>query len=661
MKNKHCLYIIVIFLLQCLYGFGADTIYSADKLFYLTETNHQAIYRRTFTADYILHKTTTGEVFPLSKNGAQECVGFLSKSRNIIFVRENNIFLRLENNDEIQITRDGERNRIINGKPDWVYEEEFNLRKAYALSPDGKIVAWIKFDESKVRTFSFPVYQGTNPAIAENALYPSNYEYKYPKAGEQNSKVSVWTYNLETNKTCRMDVPLDEDGYIPRILFTEHPDQLAIVTLNRHQNDMRLYIANPLTGRAEQRLNLTAKEYIDDQAYENIIFKDDKFVIQDDRDGFSHLYLYDISGRLLRQLTSGPYDVSAYYGTDGKCFYYASHEVSPLEQNIYKVDMKGKKTCLTPTKGWHNAYFSPDYKTFTDTYSSLNVRPTSAVYTNNGKKIDKHTSVAATMVEENPDSDLIVELVTFTTSEGVELNGWVVSPKDRTKQYPVIMYQYSGPGSQEVFNSWNNGFYYGLSWEKKMARKGYVMACFDGRGTGGRGSEFRKCTYLTMGDKESKDQVEAALWLGTLPYVDNSRIAIWGWSFGGFNTLLSMSEGRPVFNCGVAVAPVTDWRFYDSVYTERFMRTPQENPQGYDISPLKKHKQLHGYLLIMHGLADDNVHFQNTAEYQDVLVKDSVQFETHFYTNRNHSIRDKVARTHLINRMEKFFDSHLKP
>lgn len=605
---------------------------------FLTKENAQRIYRRSYTYNYYLNKVVGNDTLkvPLCEEGPQECATLTPDSTKIVYIRQNNIFIKdIASGAVKQVTNDGKINHIINGKADWVYEEEFAINQFYSISPDSKTIAWLRTDESNVKIYSFPLYMGTNPTRKENELYPETFSYKYPKAGEENSKVSVWTYNIEQGTIRQIDIPLDEDGYIPRLTFTEHNDKLAVATLNRHQDRFEIYIANPNTGKSTRILQLKTDKYFREELYSNLSFKNDRFILFNDIDGYNHLYLYDINGKLIRQLTNGNYDVSQYYGCtpDGKTFYYASHEQSPLEQNIYKVDLKGRKKCLTPEKGWHDAKFNSDFSDFTDDFSTINSQLT--------------------------EGQLPAEIFSFTTSEGVQLNGWMIRPKDDGKKHPVLMYQYSGPGSQEVKNSWNVGFRNGLTWERHLAEKGYVVVCVDGRGTGGRGADFLKCTYLTMGDKESKDQVEAALWLGEQPYVDKDRIAIWGWSFGGFNTLLSMSEGRPVFKCGVAVAPVTDWRFYDTVYTERFMRTPKENPEGYDISPLKRYEQLHGKLLIIHGLADDNVHFQNTAEYMEKLVQKGVQFETQFYTNRNHSIYGGRTREHLFTRIEEFLDREL--
>ncbi len=640
-------------------------IMSPDEKNILIETNRQAIYRRSFTADYYIYNVKNKTLTPLSNGGAQECPKFSPDGNVIAFIRQNNLFLvkLLYNNAESQITKDGEMNKVLNGKPDWVYEEEFEFNCAYDFSSDSQMLAWIRFDETNVKTFSFPLYQGSYPAMTQYKLYPGNYEYKYPKAGENNSKVSVLTFDIKSRVTRTMQVPLDEDGYIPRIQFTGDKDKLAVLTLNRHQDRLDIYMVNPRSTVATLAVREQADKYVDTKLYHNIDFSRDKFVILSERDGYQHIYLYTIGGQLVKQLTKGNYVVTNFYGTDatGQNFYYASNEGSPLEQYIYKVDSKGKKTLLTNKKGFNEATFSKGCRYFLNTYSDITTPTITSLYSSAGKQLkvlednaELKTKLASLSLGKQ-------ELFSFKTQEGVELNGWMVKPKNfnADKKYPVLMYQYSGPGSQEVHNSFSNGFFGGLIWEQRLAQKGYIVVCVDGRGTGGRGADFQKCTYMTMGDKESKDQVETAIYLSSLPYIDKDRIAIWGWSFGGFNTIMSMCEGRPVFRCGVAVAPVTDWRYYDSAYTERYMRTPQENSDGYDISPLHRCHRLNGDILLCHGYADDNVHFQNMAELTERMVQEGIQFESQFYTNRNHSIYGGNTRRHIFTRIENFLDKHM--
>ena len=631
----------------------------------LIETNRKAIYRRSYTAEYYIYDIRNNTLSKLSNGGPQECPKFSPDGNVIGFVRDNNIFLvkLLFNNAESQVTKDGEYNKIINGKPDWVYEEEFEFNQAFDFSADSEMLAWIRFDESKVNTFSFPVYAGEAPRNQQYSLYPGEYTFKYPKAGERNSDVSVHTYDIKARVERKMELPIDSDGYVARIQFTGDKDKLAILTQNRHQDRLDIYMANPRSTVCQLIVRDTPKYFVETKVYNNIDFSRDKFVLMSERDGYNHLYLYTINGTLVKQLTHGEKVITDYYGTDesGTTFYYASTEGNPLEKYICKVDMKGKETVITRNKGTNTAHFSNGCKFFVNEFSDINTPRITAVYNNTGKQLR--------VLEDNKElKDALAnadwaqpEIFSFTTSEGVQLNGWMLKPTNfnPSKKYPVLMYQYSGPGAQEVSNSFNNGFFGNLSWEQRLVQKGYIVVCVDGRGTGGRGAEFQKCTYMTMGDKESKDQVEVALYLGQQPYVDKEHIAIWGWSFGGFNTLMSMCEGRNVFCCGVAVAPVTDWRFYDSVYTERYMRTPQENPTGYDISPLHRYKKLHGKLLLCHGMADDNVHFQNAAELIEKFVQQGTQFEMQFYTNRNHGISGGNTRKHLFTRIEEFLDKNM--
>lgn len=641
-------------------------IVSPDGKNLLIETDRKPIYRRSHVSTYYIYNVRNKTLEPLSANGPQECPKFSPDGTQIAFVRDNNIFLvkLLFNNAESQITKDGEFNKVINGKPDWVYEEEFGFNCAFDFSADSEMLAWVRFDESKVKTFSFPWYRGSNPSKDEYALYTGEYEYKYPKAGEDNSKVSVLTYDIKSRVTRTMQVPLDADGYIPRIQFTGNRDKLMVLTLNRHQDRLDFYAVNPRSTQAQLVLRETDKRYIDEGAYSNIDFLRDQFVLLSERDGYQHMYLYNINGNLLKQLTSGNYEVRQYYGTDatGKNFFFASNEGSPLEQYIYKVDASGKKTKLTQQKGFHSATFTANCQFFIDDYSDITTPNVYSICANTGKVVkvlESNDYLSKKMKEEYNLST--PEIFSFTTSDNVSLNGWMVKPHnfDPAKKYPVLLYQYSGPGSQEVHNSYANGFYGGLVFEQYLAQQGYIVACVDGRGTGGRGSDFKRCTYLKLGDIESHDQAEVALYLSSLSYVDKSRIAIWGWSFGGFNTLMSLCEGRGLFRCGVAVAPVADWRFYDSVYTERFMRTPQENPSGYDCSPLHRYNRMKGDLLVIHGLADDNVHFQNTAELAEALTQIDYPFDMHTYTNRNHSIYGGNTRLHLFKRIERFLNSHL--
>ena len=648
---------------DCTLKYFDDYIMSPDEKLILIQTKTRSIYRRSFTAEYYIYNVKNNTIEPLSKNGPQQVPLFSPDGFQVAFVRNNNIFLvkLLFGNSESQITKDGEYNKVLNGIPDWVYEEEFGFNRAFDFSADSKMIAYIRFDESQVPMYKFPLYKGMNPEYTELDTYPGEYTYKYPKSGEVNSTVSVHTYDIKSHVTRKMDLPLDKDGYIPRIKFTSDPEKLAIMTLNRHQNRFDLYMANPKSALCKVAIRDESEQYIKEDEYSNIKFYPENIVLMSERDGYNHLYLYTIGGNLVKQITKGKFEVKSFLGWDkqSNVFYYTSNEGSPLRTAVYKIDGKGKKTKLSTRTGTNDAIFSSNYSYYINTFSNISTPTLITINDNKGKEL-------ATMLDNKKLKEKIAtltlpqkEFFTFRTAEGVELNGWMMKPAnfDATKKYPVIMHQYSGPGSQQVLDRWGIGSFSDAGmFEAYMADRGYISVCVDGRGTGGRGAEFEKCTYLFLGVKESHDQVEAAKYLGTLPYVDGSRIGIWGWSFGGYNTLMSMSEGSNVFKAGVAIAAPTDWRYYDSVYTERFMRTPKENGDGYDAgSAIKRAPKMHGSLLLIHGTADDNVHLQNMAEYSEALVQAGVQFDEHIYINRNHGISGGNTRNHLMNRVANFF------
>uniref|UniRef100_UPI00307A4FE5 S9 family peptidase n=1 Tax=Phocaeicola coprophilus TaxID=387090 RepID=UPI00307A4FE5 len=644
-----------------------DYILSPDEKLILIQTETKPIYRHSFTAVYYIYNVKNNKMEPLSNNGPQQVPLFSPDGNQIAFVRNNNIYLvkLLFGNSESQVTKDGEYNHVLNGIPDWVYEEEFSFNRAFDFSADSKMIAYVRFDESAVPMFSFPWYKGLAPEKTSYATYPGAYEYKYPKAGEVNSKVSVHTYDIKSHVTRKMDLQIDSDGYIPRIKFTSDPEKLAIMTLNRHQNRLDLYMANPRSGLCKVAIRDEAEQYIKESAYSNIKFYPEHIVMMSEKDGYNHLYLYTIAGNLVKQITKGQFEVTSFLGWDQKAnvFYYASNEGSPLRTAIYKIDGKGKKTKLSTRTGSNSAIFSTNQKYYINTFSNISTPTLITLNDNRGKELttllDNSKLKAQTAQLNMPQK----EFFTFRTSSGVELNGWMMKPANfnANKKYPVILHQYSGPGSQQVIDRWGIGsFGDGGLFEAYMCDKGYIMVCVDGRGTGGRGAAFEKCTYLQLGVKEAEDQVETARYLGTLPYIDGKRIGIWGWSFGGYNTLMSMSDGSGAFKAGVAIAAPSDWRFYDTVYTERFMRTPKENAEGYDAgSAIKRAPQLKGSLLLIHGTADDNVHYQNCAEYSEALVQAGIQFDMQVYTNRNHGIFGGKTREHLMNRVANFFIQNL--
>ena len=645
-----------------------DYIMSPDESRILIQTETKPIYRRSFTAVYYIFNVRNNTMEALSEGGPQQVPLFSPDGNQIAFVRNNNIYLvkLLFGNSESQITEDGKYNEVLNGIPDWVYEEEFGFNRAFDFSADSKMLAYIRFDESKVPMYSFPMYQGMNPSLDQYAVYPSSYDYKYPMPGVDNSKVSVHTFDIKSKVTRKLDLPLDEDGYIPRIQFTKDENTLAIMTLNRHQNRFDLYFANPRSTLCKLVVRDEAEQYIKEEAYGNMTFYANNFVMMSEKDGFNHLYLYSAGGNLIKQITKGKFEVKSFLGWDEKTntYYYSSNEESPLRTAIYKIDAKGRKTKLSSREGTNQAIFSKSMKYYINTFSNLATPPVITINDNTGKTLTTlvdNKKLAQKVASMNLPSK---EFFTFTTSDGVQLNGWMMKPAnfDPSKKYPVIMHQYSGPGSQQVIDRWNIGSRGdGGMFEAYMADHGFISVCVDGRGTGGRGSDFEKCTYLNLGVKEARDQVETALYLGTLPYIDSKNIGIWGWSFGGYCTLMSMSEGTPAFKAGVAVAAPSDWRYYDTVYTERFMRTPKENMEGYQASSaMTRASQLNGELLLIHGTADDNVHLRNASEYSEALVQADKQFDMHIYTNRNHGIRGGNTTKHLLTRVTEFFIEHLK-
>lgn len=639
---------------------------SPDGQHILLQTNTKAIYRRSFTADYYIYSVRNKTLEPLSQNGAQRAPVFSPDGTMIAFVRDNNLFLvkLLFDNSESQVTRDGKDRSIINGVPDWVNEEEFSTNRSYCFTSDSKMLVWVRYDESEVKEFSFPIYRGLSPQHEEAEAYPSVYRYKYPVAGERNATVTLHSFDIKSHAVRKIDLPLPKDGYIPRIFPLEGEGKVAVVTLNRHQDVMDIYSADPRSTLCRLVLREKSDNYVREAAYCQLAFYGNQFVLTSDRSGYNQLYLYDLNGRMVRRLTQGNYEVTQFYGfspESGKT-YYACREEGPLYQNVCSTDSKGRIRRLTTQKGDNSAIFSSSFKYFMNVHSSLTTPPVTTLRDESGKMlctlIDNH-EIKAQLAERDKS---VKEFFSFTTSEGVQLNGWMVRPEKMTdgKKYPVVMYQYSGPGSQEVLDQWGTGFMGGGAvWEAFLAQEGFISVCVDGRGTGGRGSAFEKQTYLHLGLLESRDQVEAALYLATLPYVDKDRIAIWGWSFGGFNTLMSMSEGRKVFRSGVAVAAPSNWKYYDTVYTERYMRTPEENSEGYAVNPIGRVPQFSGDLLLMHGTADDNVHYRNAAEFSEAMVQAGKQFDMQVFTNRNHSIFGGGTRRYLCTRMLRFWERTL--
>jgi len=637
--------------------------FSSDEKKLLIYNNAKSIYRHSFTANYYVVDLSSMTMVALPGAEKNQLGTFSPSADKVAYVREGNLYYYdLTDKVEVSITDDGEFNSIINGAPDWVYEEEFGFSKAFTWSVDGSYLAWMRFDESNVKQFGMSMFMGQKPTLDENAVYPSEYKYKYPKAGEDNSLVTVHVYNLENKDIVNVDLGPETDQYIPRIKWTKDASLLAVYRVNRLQNKWEILFADANTGATEVIYTEENKYYIEESNYDNVFFLEDgkRMALTSEMDGWMHIYLFNYKKNILQQVTKGEWDVTDFLGLDekGKTFYYMSAENSPLRRDLYSVRIDGKKRKrITNTEGTNRASFSTGYKYFINYFSNATTPTTVTLHNRKGTLIR--------VLEDNAEyKDMLSsydyttkEFFSFTTSEGVELNGWMLMPVDfdADKQYPCLMTQYSGPGSQEVLDNWS------FDWNNYLAQNGYIVACVDGRGTGARGEAFKKSTYLQLGKYESDDQIEAAKWLAQQPNVDADNIGIWGWSFGGFMVALCMEKGEGIFDAGIAVAPVTNWRYYDNIYTERFMRTPQENPEGYDEnSPLYHAEDMQGDLLICHGSADDNVHVQNTMEFIERLVQADKQFDMMIYTNRNHGIYGGNTRYHLYTKFTNFLENHLK-
>ena len=647
-------------------------ILSPDESRILIQTNTRYVYRRTFTADYYIYDVANNRLEPLSDGGPQMSPLFSPDGNVVAFAREGNLFVvkLLYGNAETQVTKDGERGKIINGIPDWVNEEEFSTARSFCFSADSEMLIWVRYDESQVPVYDMPMYS------SERLPYP--YSYKYPVAGATNATVSVHSYDLKNRNTRQIDLPLAADDYIPRIATTSDADKVCIVTLNRHQDRMDIYMANPRSTVVKQVLREEIPHYVKEPAYTDLQFYPGHFAILSERSGHQHLYWYTLQGNLEQTVTKGDFEVTRFHGYDAATgrFFYTSTQESPLRRAVYATDRKGKTTKISQQIGTNSAIFSRNFRYFVNTYSNITQPPVTTLCDATGRTL--HTLITNDALKQTADQQFgQKELLTLTTADGITLNAWMLRPRnfDPARKYPVIMYQYSGPGSQEVTDSWSCGFYPGGAFESVLAQEGYISVVVDGRGTGYRGAEWEKCTYLHLGQLEAHDQAAAAQALAQLPYIDGSRIGIWGWSFGGFNTLMSMAESKQsaglpikgevperaegVFKAGCAVAPVTSWRFYDSAYTERFMRTPQENPDGYDDCPIARAANIKGALLLIHGTADDNVHFRNFTEMSEALVQADVPFDCQIYRNRNHSIYGGNTRKHLLTRILRHFKENL--
>ncbi len=638
--------------------------FSDDEQKILIKTNTEAIYRRSTKANFYviemgLGKTAVG----LSALGKQQYATFSPDGSKVAYVVDNDLYYKdLKSKAEYRITRDGRKNKIINGSADWVYEEEFAFAKAFHWSPDGNKIAFMKFDESRVKEFTMTNFR--------DGVYPEYETFKYPKVGEDNAIVTLHVHDVPSQKTILVKTDYEKPGleaaeqiYFPRITWTQDANQLAITKMNRHQSELRLLLADATTGTTTTLLNESNKYYID--VTDNLTFlKNGKeFIWTSEKSGFNHIYVYNMKGKEVRALTSGNYDVTSFYGVDevkGKVFYQAA-KVSPLNREVYSVELKGKGDVrLTPEDGTNRAQFNSTFDYYVNTYSNANKAATYNVYDLSGKLVRSLEDNAAVAVNQSTYGTSPVEFMQVPSADpSVQLNAYMIKPFnfDPTKKYPVFMYVYGGPGSQTVQNSFGGANYW---WFQMLAQEGYIVVSVDNRGTGARGEEFKKMTYLQMGKYETEDQISAAKYLGNQDYVDESRIGIFGWSYGGYMSSLCILKGADVFKSAIAVAPVTNWKWYDSIYTERYMRTLKENEDGYaDNSPVYFADQLKGSYLLVHGMADDNVHFQNAAEMSKALIEANKQFDTYYYPNRNHGIYGGNTRLHLYTKMTDFIKETL--
>jgi dipeptidyl-peptidase-4 len=632
--------------------------FSADETQVLLQTQRQSIYRRSFVAEYYVYDLRNKKVKPLSPVGRQSYATFSPDGTRVAFVRENNLFyVTLSDMKEEQVTDDGKFNSIINGTTDWVYEEELSFVVGFAWSPDSRKLAYYRFDESQVKQYNLQFWG--------DFLYPIDYQYKYPKAGEKNSTVEIWFYDLSSKKKVKADLGDETDIYIPRIKWTRDASTLSVRKLNRLQNHMLLLHVNAGTGASRVVLDEKSDTYFDIEVLDDLTYLSDgkQFIYTSEVEGFKHVYLYSIDGKLIRKLTSGPYEVSEFVGFDEKTktCYYTSTEASPLERQFYAASFDGKrKMRLTNEPGVHEIDMSGDFQFYIDHRSSA-AHPTVVTLYRTRKNAALKVLEGNDQLIKTADAYGVVpkEYFTFKDDAGVTLNGYMLKPKnfDAGKQYPVMVYQYSGPGSQETEDAWGGSHFY---FHQMLTQKGYIVAIIDPRGTGGRGEAFKKVTYKQLGKYELEDHLAGARYLASLDYVDPSRIGIWGWSYGGYMSSLVMTKGAGTFKLGIAVSPVTNWRFYDTIYTERYLQTPQLNPEGYDLnSPSTYADKLEGKFLLIHGTGDDNVHFQNSVVLANALINSGKQFKSFYYPDKHHGIQGAKTRYHLYTMMLDFIEQNL--
>lgn len=631
-----------------------DYSISTNANFILIFTNTKQIYRHSTESDVYLYNVKTKMLYRLPGNQNIRLAEISPDEQNVAIVKDNNLYIyNISTNTEKAITTDGKRNYIIYGTTDWVNEEEFSFIKAFQWSNDGKHLAYYRFDESNVKEFSLNYYN--------NDVYPEEYKYKYPKAGEDNAIIDLFIYNIDDSNITKLNLGEDRDIYIPRIKWFKNENKLAVMRLNRLQNNLDILLYSPKKANGNKVYNEQNKAYI--EITDNwVMTNDGGWFYTSEKNGYNHIYYFNPSNNVDKQITNGAWDVKDILGVDEKNMniYYTSYEDGPMNTMCYVINFQnGNKNKIISNLGTHRPVFSATYKYLIDEYSDINTPPQYFVYdvANNKviKRIITNEKLKNTMVEYG---FVPAEFFQFTTKDNISLNGWMIKPKiEPGKRYPVLMYVYGGPGINTVNNSWG---YFDFVWFQMLAQTGYIVVSVDNRGTGGRGEDFKKCTYLNLGKLESDDQIEANKYLRTLPFVDSTRIGSFGWSYGGFMTALAMTKGADYFKAGISVAPVTNWKFYDNIYTERFMRKPADNVDGYEKnSPIYFAKKLKGSYLIIHGDADDNVHVQNTMELVNALVKNNKQFDLFIYPNKNHGIYGGYTRYHLYKKMTDFLYDNL--
>lgn len=630
-------------------------IFSADESKILLQKESEPIYRHSFLGKFDVKDLKSNTVMPLNNGNWIQEPKFSPDGSKVAFIVDNNLFYQdLTSGKITQITTDGKKNSIINGLGDWVYEEEFSHADYYQWNKAGDAIVFVKFDESAVPEIYIPIYG--------KSLYPTEMRYKYPKAGETNSTVSAQLYQLSSGKTSKLNLENFENYYIPQIFQTNDSNEIVIATSNRHQNKVDLLKVDTKSGNVNKLITETDNAWIETDNLTLEFLDDNSFLWASERDGYRQLYWYDKAGKLKKQVAKGNWEITDYYGYNPKTkeAYIQTTEKGSLNKVVSKLNINsGKTTLISYPEGNNSASFSKSFNYYINTNSTAASPYKFVLKDANGKEIKELQNNNELLSKLQKDNFVTKEFITIPNSVGDQLNAWIIKPKnfDPNKKYPLFMFQYSGPGSQQVSNSWDGGN--GI-WFEMLAQKGYVVACVDGRGTGYKGAKFKKVIYKQLGKYEIEDQITVAQWFGNQSYIDKARIGIFGWSFGGYMTSLAMTKGADVFKMGIAVAPVTNWRYYDSIYTERFLQTPQENPEGYDQnSPTTFANLLKGKFLLIHGTADDNVHFQNSMEFSEALIQNKKQFDFMAYPDKNHGIYGGQTRPQLYEKMTNFILENL--